>query len=277
MDVLTRLWPAAFFNDEKLAVLVATHMVIRSVKEGNTHASCCGYAWLASMAGPVFGDYQSTRRFAQLSIDLVERHGLTLFAARVYLVAGVIPWTQHISSGSRYLQRALDLAGKTGDLAYSAYSYTHLNSHLLACGEPLEKVEVAISTGLSFVRKARFGLIIAQLTTHLQLTRSLRGLTPEFGEFNDVSFDESTFEQQLTSNPSLSYAAWIRKMQARIWADNPAAALKAAAKARALLWTSRSLVEHDSTRPNASKPRKKRARVNDGITRCGRNSLTLTA
>ena len=26
MDVLTRLWPAAFFTHEKLAVLVATHM-----------------------------------------------------------------------------------------------------------------------------------------------------------------------------------------------------------------------------------------------------------
>jgi hypothetical protein len=71
----------------------------------------------------------------------------------------------------------LDFAAKTGDLAYSAYSFTHLNSHLLASGEPLDKVEAAASTGLNFVRKARFGLIVAQLTTHLQLTRTLRGLT----------------------------------------------------------------------------------------------------
>ena len=247
MDVLTRLWPAAFFTDEKLAVLVATHMVIRSIEHGNTHASCCAYAWFASMAGPFFGDYQSTRRFAQLSIDLVEQRALIVFAARVYLVAGVIPWTQHIRAGPRYLQRALDFAAKTGDLAYSAYSYTHLNSHLLASGEALDKIEAAVSNGLSFVRKARFGLIVAQLTTHLQLTRTLRGLTPEFGTFNDVSFDESAFEQQLTKYPSLSYAAcwyWIRKMQARFWANDPAAAFAAATKASALLWTSRSLIEH---------------------------------
>jgi hypothetical protein len=199
------------------------------------------------MAGPFFGEYQSTRRFAQLSIDLVEQRALTVFAARVYLVAGVIPWTQHIRAGPRYLRRALDFAAKTGDLAYSAYSYTHLNSHLLASGEALDKIEAAVSNGLSFVRKARFGLIVAQLTTHLQLTRTLRGLTPEFGTFNDVSFDESAFEQQLTTHPSLSYAAcwyWIRKMQARFWANEPAAALAAATKARGLLWTSRSLIEH---------------------------------
>src|SRR4029077_10014920 len=116
-----------------------------------------------------------------------------------------------------------------------AYSYTHLNSHLLASGEALDKIEAAVSNGISFVRKARFSLIVAQLTTHLQLTRTLRGLTPEFGTFNDVSFDESAFEQQLTTHPSLSYAAcwyWIRKMQARFWANEPAAALAAATKAR---------------------------------------------
>jgi predicted ATPase len=66
MDVLTRLWPAAFFTDEKLAVLIATRMVIRSIRHGNTHASCCGYAWLASMAGPFFGDYESSRRLPNI-------------------------------------------------------------------------------------------------------------------------------------------------------------------------------------------------------------------
>ena len=160
---------------------------------------------------------------------------------------GVIPWTQRISAGPRYLQRALDFAAKTGDLAYSAYSYMHLNSHLLACGEPLDKIEAAVSTGLSFVRKARFGLIVAQHTTHRQITRTLRGLTPEFGTFNDASFDEGAFEERLAKNPSLSYAAcwyWIRKMQARVWANDPAAALAAATKARPLLWTSRAVVEH---------------------------------
>jgi hypothetical protein len=141
------------------------------------------------------------------------------------------------------LRRALDFAAKTGDLAYSAYSYMHLSSHLLASGEPLDKIEAAVSTGLSFVRKARFGLIVAQHTIHLQLTRTLRGLTREFGAFSDASFDEGEFEQRLVKNPSLSYAAcwyWIRKMQARVWANDPAAA----AKARALLWTSRAVVEH---------------------------------
>jgi PAS domain S-box-containing protein len=249
MDVLTRLWSAAFFTDENLAVLVATHMAIRSIQHGNTHASCCGYAWLAIMAGSFFRDYRSTRRFGQLSVDLVEQRALTVFAARVYNVfaAGVVPWTQHISAGPRYLQRALDFAAKTGDLAYSAYSYMHLSSHLLACGEPLDKTETAVSTGLSFAQKARFGLIVAQHTTHLQLIHTLRGLTREFGAFGDGSFDEGEFEQRLVKNPSLNYAAcwsWIRKMQARVWANDPAAAVQAAAKARALLWTSRAVIEH---------------------------------
>jgi predicted ATPase len=107
MDVLTRLWSAAFFTNENLAVLVATHMAIRSIEGGNTHASCWGYAWLAIMVGSVFGDYRSTRSFGHLSVDLVEQRGLAAFAARVYNVfaAGVVPSTQHISAGLRYLRR----------------------------------------------------------------------------------------------------------------------------------------------------------------------------
>ena len=124
--------------------------MIRSIEHGNTTPLRRAYAWFASLAGPFFGDYRTTLRFAQLSIDLVEQRALTVFAAGVYLVAGVIPWTHHIRAGPRYLQRALDFAAKTGDLAYSAYSYTILNSHLLASGEALDKIEAAVSNGLTF-------------------------------------------------------------------------------------------------------------------------------
>jgi predicted ATPase/signal transduction histidine kinase len=249
MDVLTRIWSAAFFTDENLAMLIATHMAIRSIEHGNTHASCCGYAWFAIMVGPCFGDYRSTRLFGRLSVDLVEKRALTRFAARVYNVvaAGVIPWVEHISAGPRYLRRSLDLAAKSGDLAYLAYSHMHLNSHLLVCGEPLDRIEAEVLAGLGLVEKARFGLIVAQHMTHLQLTRNLRGLTSKFGSFDDASFSECAFEQRLGNNPGLSYAAcwyWIRKMQAGVLANDPAAALAAAEKAEPLLWTSRVVIEH---------------------------------
>ena len=72
--------------------------------------------------------------------------------------------------------------------------------------------------GLAFAQKTRFGLVIDLITTQLGLIRTLRGLTPKFGSFNDEQFDEVQIERRLTGNPGLALAEcwyWIRKLQAR--------------------------------------------------------------
>ena len=69
----------------------------------------------------------------------------------------------------------------------------------------------------------RFGLVIDIITAQLGLIRTLRGLTPEFGSFDDEQFDELRFERRLASNPSLAFAEcwyWIRKLQARFFAGD---------------------------------------------------------
>ena len=59
---------------------------------------------------------------------------------------------------------------------------------------------------------------------------------PDFSSFNDAEFDEGRFEQHLEGDPRLAIAAcwyWIRKLQARFYAGDHAAAVEAAAKAAA--------------------------------------------
>ncbi len=95
--------------------------------------------------------------------------------------------------------------------------------------------------GLDFARKARFSLVVDLITAQLGLIRTLRGLTPAFGCFGDVVFDEDRFERRLEGEPRLAIAAclyWIRKLQARALAGDHAPALAAATKAERLLWMS---------------------------------------
>ena len=40
-------------------------------------------------------------------------------------------------------------------------------------------------TGLEFAEKVRFGRVIVQIKTQLALIRTLRGVKPKFGSFND--------------------------------------------------------------------------------------------
>jgi len=248
MDVLTVLTSPALFTDLNLFRLVVGRMAALSLEHGNSDGSCLAYAWLGGILGTYFGDYQAGFRFGRLGLDLVEKRGLDRLSARVYLVFAVhvAHWTQHLPSCRVFLRRAFDAAQRAGDLTYAAYSRYDLNSNLLASGDPLADVQHEVENALEFVGKVRFGLIGDVITAQHRLVRMLRGLTPDFGSFNDAEFDESRFEQHLDSNPDLIVAAsryWIRKLQACVYAGNGASAVAAASKAAPLLWTVPTQVE----------------------------------
>jgi PAS domain S-box-containing protein len=248
LDVLTEVVTPALFTDENLLSLVICRMANLSLEHGNSDGSCFAYVWLGMILGPHFGDYRAGFRFGRLGYDLVEKRGLHRFQARAYMSFGnlVIPWTRHIQSGRVLVRRAFDAANEIGDLTFAAYSCNNLNTNLLATGDPLGDVQREAENGLEFARKARFGLVIDIIIGQLRFIRTLRGLTPRFSSFNDPEFDESRFEHHLQSDPRLALPEcwyWIRKLQARVYAGEYAAAIEAASNARRLLWTSPSFFE----------------------------------
>ncbi|WNC94904.1 AAA family ATPase [Paraburkholderia sp. FT54] len=243
LDVLIEVTTSAMLTDKNLISLVVCRMVNISLQHGNSDGSCFAYIWLGMILGPHFGDYQAGFRFGRLGYDLVEKRELHRYQARVYMAFAtiVMPWTQPIQTGRALVRRAFDAANRTGDLTYAAYSCSHLITNLLAAGDPLSEVQREAENGLEFVRKAQYGSMIGILTAQLGLIRTLRGLTCEFGSFKDGLFDESRFE-----DPRLAFTGcwyWIRKLQARVYANDCAAALEAASRAQQLLWTSPSFFE----------------------------------
>src|SRR5262249_25784609 len=108
-------------------------------------------------------------------------------------------------------------------------------------GDPLEEVQGEAERGLAFAQQMRFGAIIDRISAQLGLVRTLRGLTPVFGRFDEANFDELRIERRFAENPDLAMAEcwyWIRKLQARFFAGDYGVALDAALRARRLLWAS---------------------------------------
>jgi PAS domain S-box-containing protein len=248
LNVLTEVVTPALFTDKNLLSLVICRMVNLSLEYGNSDGSCFAYVWLGMILGPHFGDYKAEFRFGRLGYDLVEKRGLHRYQARAYMSFGnlVMPWTRHIKTGRALVHRAFDAANRAGDLTFAAYSCNNLNTNLLASGDPLGEVQREAENGLEFARKARFGLVLDIITAQLGLIRTLRGLTPEFGSFNEERFDESRFENHLQSDRRLALPEcwyWIRKLQARVYANDFVSALVAASRAQQLLWTSPSFFE----------------------------------
>jgi PAS domain S-box-containing protein len=248
MDVLMKIMVPALYTDANLTALVTCRVVNLSLERGNCDASCAAYAFLGIIAGHRFGDYQAAYRFGQLGYDLVEGRGLTRFRARIYMDFGniVLPWTKHVRAGRDLVRRAFEVANRTGDLTYASYCGNELNTNLLAAGDPLAEVEREANQGLAFAQKARFGFVVDCIATQLGLIRTLRGLTPTFGSFDDAQFDELRIERRFSENPDLAFVEcwyWVRKLQARFFAGDYASALEASSRAQRLLWTSPSHFE----------------------------------
>jgi len=238
MDVLTGFLAAAIYTDQDLLFLVVCRMATLSLEYGNSDGSCFAYVWLGELLRARFGNFRAGFSFGKLGLDLVEQRGLRRFEARVCNLFGqAVPWTQPVRPAISLLRRALDAANRLGDVAFAGYSYAALTSSLLAAGEPLADVQREAEAGLDFARRFRFGVVIDLLSIHLRFVQTLRGLTPEFGCFNDTGFDEGRFEQQLAEDPRLSFFAlkyWLRKLQARFFAGANVSAVEAAANAHRL-------------------------------------------
>jgi PAS domain S-box-containing protein len=248
LDVLTKLVAPAFYTDGSLLALIACRAVNLSLERGNCDGSCFAYVLLGSFAGPRFGDYQSGYRFGRLGYDLVEGRGLKRFQARTYMDFGnvVLPWTKHVRDGQDLVRRAFEAANKVGDVTYAAFCGSQLATNLLAAGDPLDDAQSQAENGLAFAQKARFGSVIDRMTAQLGLIRTLRGLTPTFGCFDDEQLDELRIERHFSENPDLAVAEcwyWVRKLQARFFAGNYASAVNASLRAQPLLWTSASHFE----------------------------------
>jgi PAS domain S-box-containing protein len=248
IGVLNVLTPAAIFSDGNLFSMVVCRAVNLSLEYGNCGTSPPVYVDFGMTAGPRFGDYQTGFRFARLGYELVEQRGLQQSQAKVYMNFGnlVTPWAHHVRTGRDLIRRAFEIAVKTGDLTFAGYSCNNLNANLLAAGDPLDDAQREAERGLAFAQKTHFGLVVDIIATQLALMRTLRGSTLKFGLLDDGQLNEAQFENRLSGDPSLAIAEcwyWIRKMQARYFAGDFAAAVDASVKARALLWTSASFFE----------------------------------
>jgi len=248
MDVLTEVVTPAVFFDEKLSSFLLCRMVLLSLKHGNTDASSFAYVWFAVVARSGFGNYKDAFRFGRLGYELVEKRGLRSYEARTLMSFGnlVIPTAKHALEGRDMVRRAFDAAYRNGDLTFAAYSWNQLITNFLAVGDPLTEALAEGEKGLAFAERAHFGLVVDLLTAQVQLIRTLRGLTPKFGCFNDDHFDELEFERHLASNPVLAdpeFGYWALKVQARYLSLDYDAAVHASAKAQPLLWSAPSLFE----------------------------------
>ena len=246
MDVITRLAPAAFFTEPNLHDLAVCWAVNLSLERGNSDGSCDAYVRLGLTASHRFGDYRAAYRFGQLAYELIEQCGLRRFQARTYhhFAAHLIPCAKHVRAARELLRRSFQIANESGDLLYASYVCTALNQNLLAAGDALADVQLEFEHTLEFARKVATRYSVDIISSQLGYVRSLRGLTRQFGSFDDGQFDEQLMEGHFSESPNLKLPEWwywILKLQAHFHAGDYTSALRAARRVERLPSVSRML------------------------------------
>jgi predicted ATPase/signal transduction histidine kinase/ActR/RegA family two-component response regulator len=242
MDVLVAFIPAAHWIDKNLYCLIIGRMANLGLEYGNDAGSCIAYAYLGTVLGPYFGDYQTGYRFGKLALELVETGPQDRFKHRVYAVVGhhVIPWMRPLRQARELVRLAADAAHEAGDLTFEVFSRMNLITNLFASGDPLEAVEREAQRALAVAEKSGYGLVVELIAGQLRLIRTLRGLPVG----SHAEFDEARLEQLPHSTPAILVCwHWIRTLQARFFAGDADSAVMAAQNAERLLWTSPSFFE----------------------------------
>jgi PAS domain S-box-containing protein len=251
LNVLTKLATPAQATDSNLVALVNCRAVNLSLERGNCDASCYAYVWVGAVAGARFGDYRTGYRIGRIGCELVEKRGWTRLQPGTLLIfaAVVMPWARPVKAGRDLFHRAIDEANSIGDVVSAAGTGPLVHTNMLAAGDHLADVQRLAQRHLEIALKARFGLAIAAIETQLGLVRTLRGSTWRFGSLDHEQFDEPAAEVRFDSNPNLQHAEWsywIRKLQARFFAGDYAAAIECSSRAQRLSWVWSSALVFDA-------------------------------
>src|SRR5262249_9318673 len=248
LDVLAALhWCAAVTHrpSEVSIVCAAIDLVL---DRGIHDAASWAFAHLGYQAAWFFDDFDRAFRFGQLGYDLIERTGLRRFEGVVCLHVStlIMPWARHATQCRPVIQRTFEVADYTGDRFLAAAGGNVLLSNLLLAGDSLVDAAREAEVCLALCRTGSYGDYFDTLRTQSALVRSLRGLTPRFGSFDDQQFDERDIESGFATRPhveAIEYWYWIRKLQARFLAGDYAAALEASQQARRLVTESPGMLQ----------------------------------
>jgi predicted ATPase/signal transduction histidine kinase len=238
MNLMSGLYAPAFFTDSNLFFVHLAEMVALSLQHGNTDGSVGAYGWYGFALICLFDEHATGHRFATAAYDLMDQRGYAASRGKANMCMELTGfWTQSIDIMLGYARTGFEAAVEVADLPAASFFCNHLVTDRLARGDALVEVMREAELRLDFVRKVRFRDIEDIIRCIQQFIKAMQGCTKNLGSLSDATFDEASFESQLTSRMTIMVAwYYILKMQARFMAGRYREAAAAAQKAEELSW-----------------------------------------
>jgi PAS domain S-box-containing protein len=239
MRVLATLISPAFWTDPNLFDLHVCKMVNLTLTHGATDASTTGYAWLGWVLCYAFHRYDDGYRFGKLALDLVEKRGFVVDAARVrYAIGLIVSWMKPLSTSTDLFRAAFRTGVETGDHAFVNFSACQVIIRLILTGVALDEVWRESTEFMNIAKQTGFRDGIDLIVTQQRFVAAARGQTASLSTFSDAEFDESAFEAELTTGRMTTMVCWywILKAGTLFLSGEYGQALETVEKAKHLLW-----------------------------------------
>jgi len=149
-DLLSRMTSVTMSSHPDLY----SYLILKSgnfaVRYGNSEMACVGYLGYGITEGSVLGNYKEGKKYAEISLKLVEKYGKSPSKCIIYFVIGSLihHWTKPAKEGLEYLKKAVKSAIEAGDLLIMGYAHCLLLENQFIMGMKLEDI-------LEEVRKKR--------------------------------------------------------------------------------------------------------------------------
>ena len=139
MNILCRLFSAAYFAAPQLLPLIIMKLVELSGRHGNAPESAFGYATHGLSLCAFMGEFDAGYQFGQLARRVLDKYDAKLLRARTLFITNicVTHWKEPIRATLDPLMEAYQSGLDTGDIEYSTHALMIHNQHLFAVGHDL--------------------------------------------------------------------------------------------------------------------------------------------
>lgn len=197
----------AMLGRPMLSLIVSMRIVKHSLQDGLSSMSAVGFSTLGLVMCSAFGDIDLGIRYAELSLEILDRFGSKEWLPRTYLAAYTfcLAWTKPASALLRPVLTAHRVSLGTGDIETAMLLAAVYSAVALHTSVKLEKVYEDVQIFLRLCKHHQQETMAQFLVPNMQYIHNLLGLSDNPHDLNGLAMKEDEFLEnaKATKNDTL--------------------------------------------------------------------------
>ncbi|MFZ1748620.1 MAG: adenylate/guanylate cyclase domain-containing protein [Saprospiraceae bacterium] len=200
---------SAYHLNQELMVIVVLRMIKFYLKHGFTDASGWGLSGFSVIVYSALGLSDRGLKLWDLTIRLHQKTNSPLIKAKLGYTVNAFHshWKQHLNNGFNDNLANIQLCLANGDQSFIAYGICDYLWNKSACGIPLRQVVASTTEHLAYLKRTKNEIGHYFTAPKIQANKCLMGETPLLGHWDDDTFHQDEYFEQVSETGNLTALA----------------------------------------------------------------------